>query len=507
MIAYNKTWLRNLFVQQTVDALYAENCFAEAEKDAIHTKYAAPFYSPNLFIRTGLFILTYVIMIFSLGLLFLVSVSALERTYSIVLILFSTLLFGMLEYMIRKKQHYRSGVDDALLSAAFISLVSALELMFEINWLTSYILVFFISLFCTLRYADRFITAVWFFSLIGICFFLCTGNGNTLKALVPFVIMAVSLLIYIAVKKMDLKRYFEYAGCMLIIQVLSLTMLYVAGNYWVVRELSNSMFYLQLVPGQSIPYGIFFWIFTAIIPVIYIIKGLQKKDVVLLRVGLLLVAAMVFTFRYYYALLSPETAMVIAGMLLISIAWAVTRYLRIPKYGFTLEQAAYAHLLDNLHIESLVLAETFSQQPDTGATKFGGGSFDDARLKSVIKDGNKFLLIPKVGSVVLVAKIENSDEYVVIAVEEITEHRINIDNVKFIVDDQGLSTAINAVEFNISEDGFLVRKGEETLKRIFDDLFKAIEKITVNTNVGPSSIPINVASFEAIKLRVANFLQ
>lgn len=129
---------------------------------------------------------------------------------------------------------------------------------------------------------------------------------------------------------------------------------------------------------------------------------------------------------------------------------------------------------------------------DTIAIEFSDDStVDDARLKSVIKDGNKVLLIPKVGSIVLVAKIENSDEYLVVAVEEITEQRIQI----------------GTVTFKITDEGFLIQKGGETLKKIFDDLLEEIKKLTVNTNVGPSSVPINILAFETIKTRVNNFLQ
>src|SRR5438093_6812381 len=82
-----------------------------------------------------------------------------------------------------------------------------------------------------------------------------------------------------------------------------------------------------------------------------------------------------------------------------------------------------------------------------------GLELDDVRLKSVLKAGNKLVLIPKVGSIVQIARIENSDEYVVIAVEEITKMLLVVDTVKMEVNDSG----------------FLMQKGADTLAKLVTD--------------------------------------
>lgn len=115
---------------------------------------------------------------------------------------------------------------------------------------------------------------------------------------------------------------------------------------------------------------------------------------------------------------------------------------------------------------------------------------NDVRLRPVINGNESMTLFPKVDGWVLIVRIDTEEDFMVIGADEIDKIRIKV----------GTS------EFEI-QDGFLIKRDDETLKKIFDDLFTAIEQLTVNTNVGPSSVPINAADFAAIKTRVDNLLK
>ena len=377
MIAYNKKWLHNLFIQHQVTDAFHDGVITKQEKDNIYLKYPALFYTPNFFIRVGLFLLTIIILLFSFGLLLLIGLKDSDKTIGFLSIFFSMPAYAALELMVSQKKHYQSGVDDALLWTAAGCLFGGISYATGAGALSNCIIIFVIVFFCTVRFADRLMAAAAFISLLGILFYAFTSLGNTGKAMVPFILMAVSAFIYFIFKKInDPQRFNEYSGCVEAIEILTLISLYVAGNYFVVRELSNSMFYLNLQKGESIPFGWLFWIFTIFIPVIYLFAGIKMKDMVLIRVSLLLVAAMVFTIRYYHFIVPVETGMCIGGMSLILIAWALTRYLQTPKYGFTSVALKSDNNLDKMHIESLILSETFTQPGiDSGETKFGGGSF------------------------------------------------------------------------------------------------------------------------------------
>ena len=90
---------------------------------------------------------------------------------------------------------------------------------------------------------------------------------------------------------------------------LSLITTYAAVNYFAVRELSNLLFDLHLPEGASIPGGWFFWLTTILIPPLYIFRALKTKDSLMLRTGLFLLTATIFTIRYYYSVAPVEVVM------------------------------------------------------------------------------------------------------------------------------------------------------------------------------------------------------
>ncbi len=116
--------------------------------------------------------------------------------------------------------------------------------------------------------------------------------------------------------------------------------------------------------------------------------------------------------------------------------------------------------------------------------------YEDVRLRPVLDGKESVTIFPKVGTWALAVRIEEDEDWMVMAVGE-------ADKVKVIVGD---------CEWTIKE-GFLMKKGSETMKKIMDDLLTGIQLLTVNTNVGPSSVPINIATFIGIKTRVDNFFK
>ncbi|MGB4844736.1 MAG: hypothetical protein WBP16_09735, partial [Ferruginibacter sp.] len=205
-------------------------------------------------------------------------------------------------------------------------------------------------------------------------FYGFTGISDSMKTIVPFIIMAASLIVYFMAVPAK-KELLHYGNCLLMVEIAALLCFYAAGNYYTVRELSNSMFDLYLQPGESIPFGWIFWIFTVLIPVLYLVIGIRKKDAVLLRTGLILFAAIVFTVRYYHSLLPVEVIMTIAGIVLLVLAYGLMKWLHKPVYGFTSRDISSGNTMGKLQIESLLLAQTFKPGADMDTPKFGGGDF------------------------------------------------------------------------------------------------------------------------------------
>jgi len=376
MIAYNTTWLYNLLIRDQADEASNRHCITGGENERIFTTHAVNFYTPNFFVRIGLFILTVVIALFTLGLFLLAFLSGNDNQIGGLMIFLGVLAYISLEVMVAKR-HYKSGVDDALLWIAPASIVAGFNIMATISYMENAIIIFILSLFLFIRFINMVIAGIAGIAFISVLFLAFIKLGESAKATAPFVVMITSALLYLfATKMLKKEKYKFYFNGLLLISIIALTGFYIAGNYFVVRETSIAMFNLDLQEGQAIPLGWLFWILTFIIPVIYIARGIQKKDVVLLRVGLALIAAMIFTVRYYYHVMPAETAAVIGGVSLIAISYALIRYLREPKYGFTYKKEDDPMMMEKLQIESLIIAETLPvvQQPADKGFQFGGGS-------------------------------------------------------------------------------------------------------------------------------------
>jgi hypothetical protein len=377
MIAYNNEWLNNLHVREQAGKAIDAGCISPEEKERVLTACPAGFYSPNIFVRIGLFVLTCIIVQFTLGLVAMLILStASDGGLGGLLIVFGLLVYAGLELMVSKK-HYKSGVDDALMWMAGTAFIGGANVLGNVSWLANALIVMALSIYFFLRFTNAIMAAVSFMAFIAVVFLSFIKLGPIAKATTPFLIMIVAGLLCLWIRQLLKKEYSRlYTAGLMVMQVVALVCFYVAGNYYVVREASIAMFNLELKENESIPLGWLFWIFTIIIPLLYIGRGIQKKDALLLRAGLLLVAAMVFTIRYYYHVLPVETAMVLGGLFFIAVSYFVTRYLREAKHGFTHKEGNDAFFMDKLQVEGLVIAQTFGGQPphiDSG-TQFGGGS-------------------------------------------------------------------------------------------------------------------------------------
>ena len=381
MIAYNTTWLDNLLVQQETDKALRHQTIGPEEAQAIKTRYPVGFYTPNLFIRIAFFLLTVVIVSFTLGILSLLFIGGGGLVeWGIVVLLLGLFVYIALEFFIKSKHHYRSGIDDALLWLSAGFLLIGVNAIHGLSYTANAILLLIVTLYLSLRFANAVMSLAATIFLLAVIFLLYIKLGAVAKATTPFLMLLVCGGLYAGLQQAARRTEWKhYSFCCTLCTIVVLVCFYLAGNYYAVREASNAMFDLHLREGQGIPAGWFFWIWTLTIPVVYIFRGIQKKDPLLLRVGLLLIAALVFTIRTYYHLLPIETAMVAGGLVLLVTAYSLMRYLKTPRHGFTAKQADDPHFMDKLQVESLIIAETFHPAPPATPTpesgfSFGGGS-------------------------------------------------------------------------------------------------------------------------------------
>ncbi len=135
----------------------------------------------------------------------------------------------------------------------------------------------------------------------------------------------------------------------------------------------------------------------------------------------------------------------------------------------------------NQHHYSIVSATvTAINDDDTVAIVLADGNpVEDARLKSIVLNSlTKAIIVPAVGSQVLLASIENSGEYVVIAESEIQE----------------IVSKINDANYSLTSDGFLIKKGNDTLLAALLNMIEAVQQIAIVFGNNPNYEKLTTAT-------------
>jgi uncharacterized membrane protein YgcG len=377
MIAYNKEQLDNREIVLEAEKAFRRQLITQEELDSIKAAYPVQLYTPNMYLRIGLFILTLIIGIFSYGFLCLIMLSgASENVFGGINIFFAIGSFIVLELLVKEKKHYKSGADAALMWMCGGTLIGGIMLLGEITTpVTIGGFVFIASTWFFLRFADQ--VMGWLAQLA--LLFTLIEMLESLKLGLPFVIIGVSFGMYWLLRSLAKQEECRhYKGVMKGMQAVALLTLYAGGNFFVVNQFNARYYdndYGWHVTVWPIGWSIFFWTLTVAVPFLYLFFGIRKKDQVLLRVGLILVAAIVFTVRYYHSVAPLEVAMTVGGLVMILFAYFIIRYLKVPKHGFTSEEDDEKGTLEALQIESIVISQSFKTgAPAKDRFDFGGGS-------------------------------------------------------------------------------------------------------------------------------------
>jgi hypothetical protein len=201
--------------------------------------------------------------------------------------------------------------------------------------------------------------------------------GGYFQAVIPFAFILVFGTGYFLSQKFQKKNHLPfYKDSFIVLDSLLLALVYAGGNYFVVRELSIEMMGLQLAEGEDIPFGILFHVTTVIIPLAYLYFGIKRKELHLIRIGILATFASVITFKYYYSLGHPEITLTIAGAFTAGLTIWVLNYLKTTKNGFTREKLL-SDKWDNINAESVLISSTMGGNvaPEKTGTEYGGGEF------------------------------------------------------------------------------------------------------------------------------------
>lgn len=378
MIAYNKTALHNLHIIKEARAWAKKKIITSNQLSGISDAYPATLYHPNIVIRLLIFIASLIGIGGVTGLLTLIVSDSGEPVIYVLMLLYGLGSWVALDrIVINLNQHYKSGLTEALLYHSMLFVWVGLAGFSDFDTDAMWWLALPLLIIATVRYLDLTSAVLGILVFAYLIFDTFYNLGGIFQFIIPFVFLAVFTPLYFIIqagrKKLALHLW---SDVLLMVEVISLLFIYAAGNYLVVRELTLNLMYLELAEGEDIPYAWIFYGLTVLIPLLYLYVGIKKKDRVLLRVSLLVLAFSVFTFKYYYSLGHPEITITLAGVLLLATAFGLQHFLRSIRNGYTRE-----NLLDekwgNTNAEAFVIAQTLggNQAVEDTTSSGGGGEF------------------------------------------------------------------------------------------------------------------------------------
>jgi hypothetical protein len=114
----------------------------------------------------------------------------------------------------------------------------------------------------------------------------------------------------------------------------------------------------------------------------------------------------------------------------------------------------------------------------------------DVRLRPVLSGNKSFILVPKVGTYVLAVRVEDDEDWMIIAADEVTKVGYYVGKTIFELEDK-----VN------------IEAGGESLGGLIDDLFAAIGNMVFVTPAGNTTLLVNTAEFLTLKTRFKKVLK
>ncbi|MCF0055767.1 hypothetical protein [Dyadobacter sp. CY356] len=367
---YNETWVNNLHIQNLSQIWLKKKLITQKQFEQITSDFPEYFYKPGFFVKTGLFLFTLLAGSFFSGFISLFFLeNSTDKIFTVISLVCAVSFFFALEYAIKDRKLFHSGIDNALLYMAAMATLTPLFLTFEHLKIWQYCLIILIvNSVLLVRYADILIAFVSVAALYVMIASIIISIPQ-LKPFLPFCLMLISAVVYFF-NRSDYGVYYAY--CKIIVKIAALVIFYFGGNYYVVRE-GNALLSDLLIPiAPQIPFSVLFYILTTAIPISYIYLGLKNKDRILLITGLLTTAFSVFTYRYYFDIIPLEIMLVIAGFILIILSVFAIKHLKSPKFGISDEKDDSQNLVN---LEAMIIAHQFGQSPAQDHLDFGGGDF------------------------------------------------------------------------------------------------------------------------------------
>lgn len=378
MIVYDKQILDNEALVDEADTLYKGGFINKEQKKLIEKELPRFKSQSNILVRLGFFLLGSFLYSSICGVISLIGLNSEHAFLKICCYLFAIIGFAGAEFF-AKQNYHNHGLDDAFILGGLLTFGIAIAVTTEGYEM---VIAFFVSvaaLFMYLRYLHVLSMLFFCFAIAALLFYGMFELGEVGKTLLPFGAMIFAAVFYFGTKKLikNLNEHYYYSG-LLLANSFCLILFYLSCNYLVVRELSAELLGTEVKPGTDIPFAFFFYAFTFIVPIVYLVQALRTKDRIMLWINFAVIAFTIYTIRYYYSVMPIEIALTLGGIVLFAIAYFSIRKLKEKESGLTFKPDRINHSDTLLNAEALVVASTFGMKPEVKTAspmEFGDGGF------------------------------------------------------------------------------------------------------------------------------------
>ncbi|RXM47808.1 hypothetical protein [Flavobacterium sp. YO12] len=378
MILHDKNLLNNLALVEEAETLQNGGFISKEQTKLI--KNALPVFRSqnNILVRLGFFLLGSFLYLSICGAISLIGLSGENFYFKICCYLFAGVGVVGAEFLANQK-YYRHGLDDAFILGILLNTGFAIAITTEGYEVIVAIFVAIASFITYKRYLHLLSMLVFCLASSAVLFFGMFEIGDIGKTILPFVAMLTAAGFYFFTKNRikSLTEAYYYNG-LLLANSFCLILFYLSCNYLVVRELSFELLGVDVLPGQDIQFAYFFYAFTFIVPIVYLVQALKIRDRIMLWISFAAIGFSIFTIRFYYSVLPLEVALTFGGLVMFAIAYFSIQKLKNKEKGLTFKPDRINNSNAILNAEALIVASTFGMKPEVKTDSpmdFGGGGF------------------------------------------------------------------------------------------------------------------------------------
>ncbi|SFD80198.1 hypothetical protein SAMN05216297_11272 [Flavobacterium phragmitis] len=379
MIVYDKKMLDNQILVDEADTLYKGGFISKDQKKFVKKELPAFRSQDNILVRIGFLLLGSMLYSSICGAISIIGVSAENAYFQICCYIFAAVGFAGSE-ILAKQNFHNHGLDDAFILGAILNVGFAIGITTDGYQSVIALFMAVTAIFMYIRYLHLLSMLVFCLAVTVFLFFQMFEFGDIGRVILPFIAMIFVAVFYFVTQKLisKLNKNYYYSG-LLLANSFCLVLFYISCNYMIVRELSEELLGTEVKPGTDIPFAFFFYAFTFVVPIVYLIQSLRTKDRIMLWISFLAIGFSIYTIRFYYAVLPIEVALTLGGLVLFAIAYFSIKKLKEKESGLTFKPDRINHSDSILNAEALVVASTFGMKPEVKSQdspmEFGGGGF------------------------------------------------------------------------------------------------------------------------------------